>query len=237
VHSESIRQVNANPSFRNAGMGLGASCMYQGSRTTSAAYLENAPSNLTIALNSPVAKVIMSGTKATGVSTIDGKNFYAKRDIILSGGALNSPQLLMLSGIGPAAELEKHGIPVIVSLEQVGKNLQDHCFSTATLLQKPGTNDRMTFETNPEAVAAAREQYAKDKSGLMSSLYCGVPMGWFKNDSVLSSSEFKALDERTQQHLMKASVPIFEIATVCHISSPAISLSTDSVSSTPRRSL
>jgi choline dehydrogenase-like flavoprotein len=176
--------------------------------------VENAPPNLTIILNSPAAKILISDAKATGVKTIDGRDFYANRDVILSGGALNSPQILMLSGIGPAAELKKHGIPVAHDLAEVGKNLQDHCFSTATLLQNPGTNDRMTFETNAEALAAARAQHTKDKSGLMSSLYCSTPMGWFKNDAVLSSEEYKALDKYTQEHLKKPTVPIFEITTV-----------------------
>ncbi len=192
--------------------------MFEGLRTTASAYLKDSPPNLTILINSTVTKVLISGRRTTGVRTIDGRDFYAKRDVILSGGALNSPQLLMLSGIGPAAELKKHGIPVIQDLAEVGKNLQDHCFSTATLLQNPGTNDRMTFETNAEAVAAARAQHTKDKSGLMSSLYCSTPMGWFKNDAVFLSEEYKALDKNTQQHLKKPTVPIFEIATVSFVS-------------------
>jgi choline dehydrogenase-like flavoprotein len=199
------------------GMGLGAGCMYRGLRTTASAYLESAPSNLTIMLSSPVAKVLMSGNQARGVKTIDGRDIYAKNDVILSGGALNSPQLLMLSGIGPLAELKKHNIPVIHALEEVGKNMQDHCFSTATLLQKSGTNDRMAFETNADAVAAARAQHSKDKSGIMSSMYCSTPMGWFKNDAVLASKEFEALDKHTQEHLKKPTIPIFEITTVCFV--------------------
>jgi len=198
--------------------------------------VENTPPNLTVVLNSTISKVEISDNKAIGVKTIDGREFYTKRDVILAGGALNSPQLLMLSGIGPAAELKKHGIPVIHDLAEVGKNLQDHCFSTATLLQNPGTNDRMVFETNAEAVTAARAQHTKDKSGLMSSLYCSTPMGWFKNDAVFSSEEYKALDKDTQERLKKPTVPIFEITTVG--SSPTMpGPETDPVSSTPRRSL
>lgn len=208
--------MGVNPDVNSGnpiGMGMGAACMYEGARTTAASYLEGAPSNLTIAVNSPVAKVIMSGKKAKGIKTIDGKEYFAKKDVILSGGALNSPQLLMLSGIGPADELQKHGILLIHDLPDVGKHLQDHCFSTATLLQKPGTNDRMTFETDEKAVAAARAQHTKDKTGLMTQLYCSVPMGWFKNDKVIESAEYKALDKHTQEHIQKSTVPIFEIAT------------------------
>jgi choline dehydrogenase len=82
--------------------------------------------------------------KATGVSFLDGQALYradkraakaapgvpgsatASREVIVSGGSYNSPQLLKLSGVGPAAELEKFGIPVISDLPGVGSNLQDH---------------------------------------------------------------------------------------------------------------
>ena len=126
---------------------MGAACMHDGVRTTAASYLEHPPSNLTMKVHSPVAKILMSGSRATGVSTIAGNKFYAKFDVILSGGALNTPQLLMLSGIGPAVELKKHGISIVHDLPDIGKNLQDHCFSTATILQHPNTNERMAFET------------------------------------------------------------------------------------------
>ncbi len=53
------------------------------------------------------------------------KTFRAKREVIISGGAFNTPQLLMLSGIGPKEELQRHGIPVNIDLPGVGKNLQD----------------------------------------------------------------------------------------------------------------
>ncbi|PMD17612.1 GMC oxidoreductase [Hyaloscypha hepaticicola] len=176
----------------NSGMGLGAACMYEGSRTTASAYLENAPPNLTIRVNSPVARVLMSGNKALGVRTIAGNDFR----------------------IGPAAELEKHGIPVVQNLPGVGKNLKDHCFSTATLLLCPGSNDRMAFETQtPENMAAVRAQHAKDKKCVFSSMYCSVPIGWFKNDAVYISDEFNALGKHTQEFLKQPYVPIFEIAT------------------------
>lgn len=211
--------------------------MYQGSRTTASAYLENAPPNLTIKVNSPVAKVLMSGRKAIGVKTFAGSDFHAKYDIILSGGALNSPQLLMLSGIGPAAELKRHDISIIQDLPNVGKNLQDHCFSTATLLQHPGTNDRSEFEgMSLEAMAAARAQHTKDKKGNLSSMYCSVPMGWFKNDAVYKSEEYKTLDKHTQEFLKKPHVPIYEFATVSPLSQKRTQV-TKSFSTLPRYSL
>ena len=58
---------------------------------------------------------------STGVLT----QVYAKREVIIAGGAFNSPQLLKLSGIGAKEELEEHSIPVVVDLPGVGENLQD----------------------------------------------------------------------------------------------------------------
>jgi choline dehydrogenase len=97
---------------------------------------------LTIQLNSVATRVLFEGNRAVGVEYLEGKKLYrpnsatpisagvtktvrASREVILAGGAFNTPQLLMLSGIGPAAELTRWGIPVFKPLEGVGKNLQD----------------------------------------------------------------------------------------------------------------
>jgi choline dehydrogenase-like flavoprotein len=188
--------------------------MNEGARTTAASYLLGAGPNLTILTNSLVAKVLFTDKQATGICTVDGQEFYAKRDVILSGGAINTPQLLLLSGIGPADEIAKHDIEVLHDLPDVGKHLQDHVFSGVTLIQKPGTNDRMTYETNPEAQLAAKAQHTKDKTGVLNSLYCSVPMGWFKNEAISSSSEFDALDSHTKEHIKKPTLPMIELATV-----------------------
>jgi choline dehydrogenase len=100
--------------------------------SAAAAYLKpilHTRSNLQCHLAAHVTKILFSNNKAIGIEYLQhGKlhHCYAKREVILSGGAINSPQLLMLSGIGPAAELEKHQIRVQHDLPGVGKNLQDH---------------------------------------------------------------------------------------------------------------
>lgn len=85
--------------------------------------------NLSTETNVQVNKVLFEGKKAVGVEySKKGKNFSVKvnKEVILSAGALNSPQILMNSGIGDSVELSKHGIDVLHDLKGVGKNLQDH---------------------------------------------------------------------------------------------------------------
>lgn len=85
--------------------------------------------NLTIATGAFATRVIMEGRRAVGVAYEQNGGAHkatAAREVILSGGAINSPQLLMLSGIGPADELARHGIPLVHDLKGVGRNLQDH---------------------------------------------------------------------------------------------------------------
>jgi len=70
--------------------------------------------------------IIPSLNFVTGVELADGRIFAARREVILSAGSIRTPQLLMLSGIGAAKELEKHGIGQIVDAPEVGRNLWDH---------------------------------------------------------------------------------------------------------------
>jgi choline dehydrogenase len=89
-------------------------------------------SNLTIITNALATKIILDGKRAVGVSYKKGLGdtqaleLRANKEVILSGGAINSPQLLQLSGIGPADLLKTHGIEVQHELPGVGLNLRDH---------------------------------------------------------------------------------------------------------------
>ena len=73
-----------------------------------------------------VDRVQIEDGRATGVVLADGKTLRARREVIIAASAINSPKILMLSGIGPAAHLAEHGIPVIADRPGVGGNLQDH---------------------------------------------------------------------------------------------------------------
>ena len=85
--------------------------------------------NLTILTKTRAHKILFEEKRAIGVKISNSKGkqeIRARKEIILAGGAFNSPQLLMLSGIGPANHLESHGIEIVHENPEVGENLQDH---------------------------------------------------------------------------------------------------------------
>ncbi len=99
--------------------------------STAVAYLKPARGrpNLSVETNAHATRVVVEGGRATGVEYRQGgetKRAVARREVILSAGALQSPQLLQLSGIGPGPLLQRFGIPVVHDLPGVGENLQDH---------------------------------------------------------------------------------------------------------------
>ena len=115
-----------------AGLGLYQVTQRDGARcSAAAAYLEPARTrpNLHVATGAQVQRIVVEHGRATGVEYRRRGRIHraiAEAEVLLSGGAINSPQLLMLSGIGPAAELGRHGIAVTADLPGVGANLQDH---------------------------------------------------------------------------------------------------------------
>ena len=85
--------------------------------------------NLVVRTGAQVTRVLLEGGRAVGVELLEGGHRHAvraRREVVLSAGAVGTPQLLQLSGIGPGALLQRHGIPVQHALPGVGENLQDH---------------------------------------------------------------------------------------------------------------
>lgn len=161
-----IRDVNG---FQHTGFAIAQTTSRNGSRlSTSKAFLRPVKdrSNLHILLNTTVTKILINTTtkEAYGVEVIrsDGtrQNFYSKLEVIVSGGAVNSPQLLLLSGIGPREELQQVNVPVTHNLPGVGRNLHNHVafFLTFTI------NDTNTTPLN----WATAMEYLLFRDGLMS---------------------------------------------------------------------
>ncbi len=124
-----------NDDFNGAdqlGSGLYQLTQHRGQRwTTANGYLTPARkrSNLTVLTDTLALRLVLSGERATGVEVErDGRReiHRAEREVVLAAGAFQTPQLLMLSGIGPADHLREHGIPVVVDNPDVGDHLMDH---------------------------------------------------------------------------------------------------------------
>ncbi|MCL4135987.1 UNVERIFIED_CONTAM: hypothetical protein GTU68_054612 [Idotea baltica] len=169
-----------NPDYNGAdqeGVGFFQLTSKKGRRCSAAvAYLNPVRSrdNLQIITHAQVEKIVIKDKRATAVTYTDRsgtvQTVTANREIVLSGGAINSPQLLMLSGIGEAEQLAEHGIPVAQDLHGVGKGMQDHL--QARLVYKcnePTLNDEvgtlfgqariglkyMLFRSGPMTMAAS----------------------------------------------------------------------------------
>jgi len=108
--------------------------------------------NLSVQTGSPVAQVVFDGRAATGVRLKDGRQITARRGVVLTAGALRTPQLLMVSGVGPAEQLSALGIPVVRDLPGVGENLHDHPMISPVW---PITSGTTLLDAQGEAAAAA----------------------------------------------------------------------------------
>ncbi|MDA8553124.1 GMC family oxidoreductase N-terminal domain-containing protein [Alphaproteobacteria bacterium] len=121
------RELNDFNGPERTGVARTDSTVSKGIRQSAAiAYLAHKPRNLTILTHRQIAKIVMDGTRAVGVETLDGSVIRAEREVIVCQGAFGTPQLLMLSGIGPADHLLDHGIKPVIDAPDVGSNLADH---------------------------------------------------------------------------------------------------------------
>lgn len=126
--------------------------------------------NLTVRTGVRASRVLMDGLRASGVEGLsagDRLTFEARREVILSGGAINSPQLLQLSGIGDPAWLRAAGISPVVDLPGVGRNLQDHLDITAQIETRSSLSEGLSVATLPRWTRAAFDAIA-DRPGLFS---------------------------------------------------------------------
>ena len=160
--------------------------------------IHDSPS-LQIYNNTMAEKILFDGSKTANGVIVSSKGseftLNAKKEVILSAGAFQSPQLLMLSGIGPRSTLEPLNIPVQVDLPGVGANLQDHPFF--------GTQHRVNLPTvsaalnNPVVMTTAQQAYEAYAAGPLTVPATGF-IGWEKLPEHLrrnlSSSSRKALD-------------------------------------------
>ena len=137
-------------------------------QSTATCYLHPAMArpNLTVKTNALTTRVLLEKGRAVGVEFIeDGKKqqVFADREVILSGGAYNSPQLLLLSGIGPADHLKSVGVPVLHDLPGVGQNLAEH--PNMLLMYKAKNKDTFLNQLRLDRAVSPRRELAPVPQG------------------------------------------------------------------------
>ncbi|WP_269929396.1 GMC family oxidoreductase [Aminobacter sp. HY435] len=161
--------------------------------STSAAFLHPALKrrNLTLIVDAPVLRVVVAAGVAAGVEFVHAgrtKVARAAKEIILSGGAVNSPQLLMLSGIGDARRLNQLGITVAADRPEVGKNLQNH--PMYRLMYKTTMPVSAYSHVRPWGALKAGAEYVFARRGVLSrGLF--PTSGFFRTDSGDAGSEIQ----------------------------------------------
>ena len=167
--------------YKQEGFGLMDTTIFKGKRqSTSHTYLHPVSDrkNLTIKTNLNVKKIIIENGKATGVECVSNNNlinYYADEEVLLCAGSINSPQILMLSGIGPQDHLAEMDVEVKQSLEGVGQNLQDHLETYVQYeCKKPVT---LFNEYNPIKMALTGIEWFLFKTG--TAAYSNLETGGF----------------------------------------------------------
>ncbi len=158
--------------------------------STARAFLDPARTrpNLTVRTGAQVARVIVAEGRARGVALRDGST-VAAREVVLAGGTVASPHLLMLSGIGPADALRRHGIAVLADIPGVGQNLQDHVLVRVEhACREDVTIDRLRRPDRALAAVARAWAFGTGPAARFPLLLSGQ----FRSDPALDTPDLKA---------------------------------------------
>ena len=133
-----------------------------------------ARSNVHVQTDARVARIVVEDGRATGVQLTDGRVIHAREEVILSAGTVQSPPILMLSGIGPAAHLREHGIDVVHDLPGVGGNYHDHVASPIHMETDDPTSYGWSWRTMPRNIAHFFQYLATRKGPLAGNVFESV---------------------------------------------------------------
>ncbi len=188
----------------NYGVGTFEQAIYQGQRSSAAnSFVKpiTAQTNFRLLTNSHVEKILIERKRATGVvyrQNDSSETLLAKRGVILCGGAINNPKLLMLSGIGPSEALKKHGIDTIHELRGVGSNLQEHPDYSIVVAGKKHKGAHFSLANMSKNIVYGLKYWLKKTGPLSQSI---TEMGGF----IKSSPELKHAD--IQLHFIPIQLP------------------------------
>ena len=130
--------------------------------------------NLSVITRAQATRIRIQGLRAVGVDYVQGgqtRHATARREVLLSAGALQSPQLLMLSGIGPGAHLQQHGIPTLLDLPGVGQHLHDH-LDVVQVVDAPHLKDLFGLSASGAAqMMRGMWHWSRERRGLLTTNY------------------------------------------------------------------
>jgi choline dehydrogenase len=190
--------IPTNPDFNGAsqeGAGFFQTTTQRGRRASTAySYLRPAKSrsNLRVETSALAQRILFEGRRARAVEYRQGdalRTARARKEILVSGGAYNSPQLLQLSGVGPAALLKQHGIDIVLDAPGVGNDLQDHLqVRLVTRCSQPVTLNDIVNHPVRRVMAGAR--YAAFRRGPLT-IAAGTSGAFFKTNPRLATPDIQ----------------------------------------------
>ena len=148
--------------------------------------------NLAVVTNAMVTRVIIDSGIATGVEYTRGNETLvarARREVIVSGGTFNSPKILHLSGVGPGAQLQALGLPVICDLPGVGENLQNHFRASMVFRCRQPVTHNDVMASLPKKIGMALEYALFRKGPLAAGTYAG---GFFRSGPQAATPDLQA---------------------------------------------
>ncbi|KAM0723450.1 hypothetical protein Q7P37_000436 [Cladosporium fusiforme] len=154
--------------------------------------------NILVYANTMARQILFDGKTASGVAVTTAERNYtltAKKEVILSAGTFQSPQLLMVSGVGPKKTLQEHNIPVVKDLPGVGQSMMDHVYFTVAHQVGVTTASRLGYD--PEYAAAAVESYRANGTGALTTAANAIGFERLPDHApeLLANSTIKALNE------------------------------------------
>ncbi|KAF2709121.1 GMC oxidoreductase [Pleomassaria siparia CBS 279.74] len=233
-------KINLDPNSGDPiGISIFPSSNSKDGRTTSAtAHLVDGPDNLHIWTDAAMHRLVFEGTKVVGIETADGRKgrqiviylhasswtdqcqVSCNKDVVLCGGAIDTPKMLLVNGIGPAEELQAHGIKVVKDMPGVGKNVGDHVMTFLVVEVDDSHNKKYAFEHDTVLMAEADAMWKKDKTGAFAVHNSSIWGGFLKAPGLEEWPEYKALDPAWQEFLCRDRVPTYELIGNCTLIPP-----------------
>jgi choline dehydrogenase-like flavoprotein len=186
-------QFPACPDFNGAnpeGYGRRQGLIRDGRRETTAGQMLRpalARGNIHVQTHAQVARVLVENDRATGVELTDGRVIRARSEVILSAGTVQTPQILLLSGIGPGAHLQEMGIQVMRDLRGVGENYQDHVASPMHMETADSTSYGLSWKVLPRDLAHLVQYLITRKGPLAGNVFESV--AFLRTDRTLEKAD------------------------------------------------